>query len=331
VSSTEDLTAEKVKEFARKKGADLVGIASIDRFEGAPPHLHPAKTLLPTAKSVVVVAKRIPRGCYRGNLEGTNFTTYAFYGYFFQQHRYYMIRLDYEVARFLESYGYEAVPTQGLGLHFRIAAFAAGLGQIGWHNVFITPQFGPRVRFGIIATEAELEPDPLFEGKLCDPEDCGYRCVYECPNGAVPKNRKKTVNVAGKTIEFSDLDLTRCVPDCIRLTEHSPFIRREMERSPSLKEHINALYRELAARPPSQLASSLAMRRPPPLQPQPSPREIIDSLVDCYRMMKRHLGGPAYVFRGATGCMEACIQYLEESGKVPRYVYPFRRREPWRL
>lgn len=326
---TGELTSERVKEFAKEKGADLVGIASIDRFKGAPSHLHPAATLLPTAKSVVVVAKRIPRGCYRGNLEGTNFTTYAFYGYFFQQHRYYMIRLDYELAKFIESCGYEAVPTQGSGLHFRIAAFAAGLGEIGWHKLLITPQFGPRVRFGIVATEAELEPDPLYKGKLCDPRDCGYRCVYECPNGAIPKNRKITINVAGKIVEFSDLDLRKCVPDCIRLTEHSPFIQKELERSPSLKEHINALYKELSTRqpshPPSQPIRSLQFRLPP------SPRDIIDSLVDCYRMMKRHLGGPAYVFRGSTGCMEACIQYLEEKGKIPGYKYPFRRRPSWKL
>ncbi|MEM1539287.1 MAG: hypothetical protein QXW82_07240 [Candidatus Bathyarchaeia archaeon] len=325
----ESLSSEEIKNFAKEQGADLVGIASIDRFEGAPPHLHPAKTLLPTAKSIVVVAKRIPRGCYRGNLEGTNFTSYAYCGYFFQQHRYYMIRLDYEVARFIERHGFEAVPTQGAGLHFRIAAFAAGLGQIGWHKLLITPQFGPRVRFGIIATEAELEPDPIYDGKLCDPEDCGYRCVYECPNGAVPKTRKITINVAGRTVEFSDLDLSRCVPDCIRQTKHSPFILKEAERSPAILEQVEALHRQLAAM--RQTPEAQPPQRPPAGPPPPTPRESIDQIVDCYRMMRRHTGFPAFVFRGATGCMEACIEYLEEKGKVPRYKYPFRRRAPWKL
>ncbi|MEM2704533.1 MAG: hypothetical protein QXR45_15400, partial [Candidatus Bathyarchaeia archaeon] len=284
------LTADAVKKFAKERGADLVGIASIDRFEGAPSHLHPAKTALSTAKSVVVVAKRIPRGCFRGNIEGTNFTTYTYYGYVFQQHRYYMYKLDYEVACFIEKHGWEAVPTQAVGAHFRIAAYLAGLGQIGWNQLLLTPQFGPRQRFGLIITDAELKPDPIFEGELCNPEDCGYRCIIECPNKAIPKTKKITLNVAGRTIEFSDLDLRRCMTDCIRLTMHSPFMRKDASRGRGM------------------------------------PLTAINEVVDCYRMLYRHVGIPPFVMRGSTGCMEACLEYLEERGKIPRYKLPFRRR-----
>ncbi|MEM1556938.1 MAG: hypothetical protein QXY57_06130 [Candidatus Bathyarchaeia archaeon] len=135
------LSAEAVKRFARERGADLVGVASIDRFNGAPPHLHPVKSMLPTAKSVIVIAKRIPH--LRGNIEGTNFTTFAYYGYTFLQHRYYMYRLDYEVACFIERHGWEAVPSQGMGAHFKAAAVLAGLGQIGWNQLLLTPSLGP--------------------------------------------------------------------------------------------------------------------------------------------------------------------------------------------
>jgi len=324
VRSMQKLTAEDVKKFAIEAGADLVGIASIDRFDGAPPHLHPAKTILPTAKSVVVVAKRIPRGCFRGNLEGTNFTTYTYYGYVLQQHRYYMHKLDYEVACFIERHGWEAVPNQTSGAHFRIAAFAAGLGQIGWHQLLLTPQFGPRQRFGLIVTEAKLEPDPLFEGKLCDPEDCGYRCVAECPNGAVPKTRKITVNVAGKTLEFSDLNLERCLPNCIAITKHSPFMVKDL---PGIDE-VNPRWRggmplafSLYAFSTNQVA--IARGSPPP--------PTSGGIVDCYHMLYRQFALPFMVFRGSTGCMEACIEYLEEKGKIPRYQYPLRRREKWKL
>lgn len=289
------ITAEEVKKFAKERGADLVGIASIERFDGAPPHLHPAKTVLPTARSVIVVAKRIPRGCFRGNIEGTNFTTYTYYGYVFKQHRYYMYKLDYEVACFIEGNGWEAVPVQGGGVHFRIAAFLAGLGQIGWNQLLLTPQFGPRQRLGLIVTEAELEPDPIFEGNLCDPNDCGYRCVIECPNNAIPKTRKITLNVAGRTIEFSDLDLSKCIPDCIRLTSHSPFVRR----------------------------AAAFMRIIPPT--------AMNEVVDCYRMIYRHIGIPPFVMRGSTGCIESCIEYLEERGKIQKYKLPFRIRPKWAL
>lgn len=291
----QNLTAADLKKFAVQRGADLVGIASIDRFDGAPAHLHPAKTMLPTVKSIVVIAKRIARGTLRGNLEGTNFTTYMYYGYFLHQHRYTMYKLDYEVACFIERHGWEAVPSQGTGAHFRIAAFLAGLGQIGWHQLLITPQFGPCQRLGLIATEAELEPDPIFEGKLCDPEDCGYRCVLKCPNKAIPRKDKITVRLAGKTIEFSNLNLDRCIPDCIRATKHSPFIQKEIE----------------------------VVRRAPP--------GSINEVIDCYKMLYRHVGFPAFVMRGASGCIEACIEYLEESGKIRKYKYPLIRRKPWSL
>ncbi|MEM1883121.1 MAG: hypothetical protein QXE14_00790 [Candidatus Bathyarchaeia archaeon] len=286
------LTAETVKRFARERGADLVGVASIDRFNGAPPHLHPAKSMLPTAKSVIVIAKRIPRGCLRGNIEGTNFTTFAYYGYIFLQHKYYMSKLDYEVACFIERHGWEAVPSQGIGAHFKVAAVLAGLGQIGWNQLLLTPQFGPLERLGIIVTEFDLEPDPIFEGRLCEPEDCGYRCVIECPNKAIPKTRKITLNIAGKTVEFSDMDLGKCMTDCIRLTMHSPFMKK--------------------------VSGGRAI----------SPTAI-DEVVDFYRMMYRHVGKLPYAIRGSMGCMEACIEYLEERGKIQRFKLPLRRRPKW--
>ena len=42
-----------VKELAYRLGADLVGIANIERFENAPIKMSP-KGILPTAKSVIV-------------------------------------------------------------------------------------------------------------------------------------------------------------------------------------------------------------------------------------------------------------------------------------
>lgn len=61
---TDKLTA-KIKEFAIEKGAVLVGVASIDRFEPMPPYYdraprgqHP-KDFLPNAKSVISIAQPI--------------------------------------------------------------------------------------------------------------------------------------------------------------------------------------------------------------------------------------------------------------------------------
>ncbi|NLX04167.1 MAG: (4Fe-4S)-binding protein [Phycisphaerae bacterium] len=70
----------KVKDAARGAGADLVGIASLDRFEGAPKQWDP-RYIFPDAKALITLAFRIPRGVYRGAEEGTHFWQYPALGY----------------------------------------------------------------------------------------------------------------------------------------------------------------------------------------------------------------------------------------------------------
>ena len=83
-------------------------------------------------------------------------------------------------------------PVHGLFYQFfsqRHAATRAGLGEFGFNNIVLTPEFGPRVRFVSIITEAELEPDPLITEKLCLREKCGGRegpiCLHRCTGGAI--------------------------------------------------------------------------------------------------------------------------------------------------
>jgi len=74
------LTAEEVKKRAKSFGADLVGIAPIERFEGAPLQMDP-KQIMPEARSVIVMAFRVMRGSLRGIEEGTFFSNYSSMGY----------------------------------------------------------------------------------------------------------------------------------------------------------------------------------------------------------------------------------------------------------
>jgi epoxyqueuosine reductase QueG len=66
----------------------------------------------------------------------------------------------------------------------RHAAVLSGLAEFGINNVAVTPQYGPRVRFNSVITEAPLEPNSLLEEKVCLGESCGI-CVTECPPGAI--------------------------------------------------------------------------------------------------------------------------------------------------
>ncbi|HEX2951828.1 MAG TPA: (4Fe-4S)-binding protein, partial [Armatimonadota bacterium] len=102
------LTAEKVKEVVRACGADLVGIASMDRFEGSPKQMDP-RYIFPDAKVMIVFGFRILRGTLRGIEEGTYFSAYSSMGYASIN----VLRqpmVTWEFATFLEDNGYEAVP-----------------------------------------------------------------------------------------------------------------------------------------------------------------------------------------------------------------------------
>ena len=47
------MNAQQIKELAYQCGADICGIAPMDRFEGAPPHMDP-RFIMPEAKSMMI-------------------------------------------------------------------------------------------------------------------------------------------------------------------------------------------------------------------------------------------------------------------------------------
>ncbi|NMB11431.1 MAG: hypothetical protein GX977_03995 [Firmicutes bacterium] len=247
------LTSQKVKEFAKTAGADIIGVASIDRFEDAPVEMHPC-SIFPETKSVVVLGCRLLKGSFRGIKEGTEWSSYWIYGYGAGIYGA-LNDATFRTRRFIESFGWDAVEVPGkatlseigperppvapgklppdVTISMRLAAAAAGLGELGHSKVFLTPEFGPRQRFAIILTDAELEPDPIYEGKLCD--DC-MRCVARCPARAIGKEKTISVEIEGRTFSWADLDYGKC-----KLThwgfnkEASPFMAKDL---PGLKMDI---------------------------------------------------------------------------------------------
>ena len=74
------MNSKQVKQFASECGADIVGIASMDRFEGAPKQMDP-RYIFPDARAMIVMGFRILRGSLRGIEEGTFYIAYAGMGY----------------------------------------------------------------------------------------------------------------------------------------------------------------------------------------------------------------------------------------------------------
>ena len=203
---------EQVREIARMQGADLVGFGSVDRFSDAPERFHPAH-ILPGAQSVISFAVALS---YGGILAVRN--RISKYPY---QYEYHVVndQLDiiaHTVANFLEREGYPSVPIpvhlrppDGSNYFFsqRHAAVACGLGDLGWNQLFISPQFGTRQRLSCVISRARLEPDPLVKERLCD--RC-FTCVENCPSSAHSKEPGPVVVIGDKQVQVGTFDRSRC-------------------------------------------------------------------------------------------------------------------------
>ncbi len=179
---------KKIKEIMFSLGADLCGIASIDRFADAPAGCHPLD-VLPTCKSVISFGCRFPVGTLlcKSDIPYTRVRNSI-------TPKMDAIALDFCIA--MEKYQVICVPVptnesqwdNNTGRWRSIvsqkhAAQAAGLGTIGRHSLLITPEFGSMVWLGMVLCVQEFEPDKIKE-PIC--EHCNL-CVDACPVNALEK------------------------------------------------------------------------------------------------------------------------------------------------
>lgn len=183
------VVVDEVKRVALDSGADLVGVASDDRF-GEAPEGHRPWDILSGARAVVVCGVRIPGGTLEGPATAYHNAMTVAHG-----------RLDRTaalVAVFLETHGARAVPVPadepyrhweagrayGRGdLSHKHAAVAAGLGWLGKNSLLIAPGFGNRLHLVSVVTDLDLAPDAAPRWKGC-PRECTL-CVEACPAGAL--------------------------------------------------------------------------------------------------------------------------------------------------
>jgi len=219
-----NLLTEDLKKLARDEGADLVGVAPVDRFFEAPKMTHP-RGILPNAQSVVVIAVKYPDAAIDqwGKPPAESM-------FFYQSVQLYMTTtvmplIQFKIYRFLEKAGYLALPVAPSGffryrdykeIHggfiadfsHRHAAVAAGLGEFGRQGLLLTPEFGVRQRLCSIITSAPLTADPLFGGlPLCDGCEA---CLKACPVSAFHKTDQHSVRVGDKPLTYAKVDKWRC-------------------------------------------------------------------------------------------------------------------------
>ncbi len=316
------ITSQDIKAAAKRMGADLVGIGSIDRWDTAPIQLDP-KQIMPNAKSVICLGFRVLRGSLRGIEEGTYFSNYSAMGYGGITYLYMPLTVI-NLSKMIEDAGYEAVPmghqsdwrainntgylkenysrpvapgkaAPDVMISLRIAGFLCGLGEIGYSKMLLTPEFGPRVRVGIIITELELEPDPIMEpGTLCN--RC-KACVNACPGGCIPSDRTVKTNVGGYELEWADVDMGRC--------------DYTFQGGEELKEGETGNY----FKEPASFVGKYKASEITPFVRAP-----------------KHLYNTGKAICGAAGCTRACMISLESRGLLKnRFVNPFRTSKPWKV
>jgi epoxyqueuosine reductase QueG len=235
-AATDGALTRELKEYLRGLGADLVGVGSIDRFQGAPAIFAPQR-YLPDASALISIALRVNEAAcdliarsVSSDEAPPSYHSYQMFTLSIVNPQ--LDQLAYLGAKFLEQRGYRAYPFPANMPHdikpsseypggpgdisHKHVAVACGLGRIGWHSMLLTPQFGTRQKLTSIASNAPLLADPMCERELCDPARCGFRCARACPTAAIPGTADKNVRIeiGGRPTQYAAIVGWRCRWGC---------------------------------------------------------------------------------------------------------------------
>lgn len=218
------MTKTELKQLLYSLGAELCGVAPVDRFDAAPKGFHPLN-VYPQCRSVISFACRVPGAVLscptpvvytrvRNSLSAKMDT----------------IALDACLA--LERAGIKAVPVPSNEsvwdaktgrnrsiVSLKHAAQAAGLGTIGRHSLLITPQLGSMVWLGAVLVDVELEGDPLLE-PVCT--GCQL-CVKACPVNALAGAEVNQMACSGHAFG-DDSQIQRWVISCHKCRDACPHL-----------------------------------------------------------------------------------------------------------
>ncbi|MBP2654708.1 MAG: queG 5 [Firmicutes bacterium] len=184
-----NITANQIKDKAKLFGADLCGVAPVERFLDAPIGFQPTD-VLKTCKSVVVFASRFP--------VSTLTSTQASYTFVRNKMIEKLDSIAFNFSMELESYGICAVPVpssepyeywdderkhgQGI-LSLKHSAVRAGLGKLGKNTLLVNDKLGNMLWLGAVLVDIELEADKLADYEACL-ASCRV-CLDSCPTQAL--------------------------------------------------------------------------------------------------------------------------------------------------
>ena len=184
------MTASEIKSVALELGADICGIAPVDRFSSAPKGFHP-NDIYSDCQSVLVFAKRLPAE----SLFASSCIPYTYFNRLITEE---VDRLTLTLSRKLESLAVKNVPVpsddpseyweparsyaRGI-LSLRHAGRLAGLGVLGKNTLLINARFGNMIQLGALLLNLKLEGDPIAAYEACK-DGCNL-CIRSCPQSAL--------------------------------------------------------------------------------------------------------------------------------------------------
>lgn len=141
-----------------------------------------------------------------------------------------LMKLQKRVVRFLKTRGFRtlAIPPDSDRkkdtfisklyslFNHKMAATSAGIGWIGKNGLLINPDFGPRLSFVTVLTDAPLDPDSPVEYSRCG--DCTL-CVQYCPSHAITGAEWSR---SSPFVELVKLDACRSLKKSRRSTQGKP-------------------------------------------------------------------------------------------------------------
>lgn len=215
-----------LREYVLSLGADVCGVANIDRFGGAPKGFHPTD-IYSDCKSVIVFGIALPKGL-------TKVEPRLIYGHFNYDICKTVDRISLQTAKEIEEkYRGIAVPMpcdgpyeywdsekkEGRGLiSMKHSAVLAGLGNLGKSTLLLNEKYGNLLILGAILTNLDLPSDPLSKS-ICI-ESCTL-CIDNCPskalNGTSVIQYNCRTNTYGKNARgFDTVDCNKCRTVCPR-------------------------------------------------------------------------------------------------------------------
>lgn len=180
---------DRIKEIIINLGADICGIANVERFTNAPSGFRPTD-IYEDCKSVIVFAKCMPKGLAYVSprilyIKATDTNLNE------------LDRISYLASVEIEKLGGISIPVpsdspyeywdndnlEGRGvISMRHVALLAGIGSMGKNTLIINKKYGNMINIGAVLTNLDLNSDPLSE-EMCI-ASC-HLCIDNCPQNAL--------------------------------------------------------------------------------------------------------------------------------------------------